>query len=65
MKPTYNAILLEGQKTFAPTFDTLGFFARSVEDLQLLADVFALTDDGPPRDIPLEDLSVALLKTPM
>lgn len=65
MKPTYNAILLEGQKAFAPTFDTLGFFARSVEDLQLLADVFALTDDEAPTDIPLKDLSVALMKTPM
>ncbi|CAI7615000.1 unnamed protein product [Penicillium glandicola] len=65
MKPTYNAILLEGQKTFAPTFDTLGFFARSVEDLQLLADAFALTDDAAPADISLEDISVALMKTPM
>jgi Asp-tRNA(Asn)/Glu-tRNA(Gln) amidotransferase A subunit family amidase len=65
MKPTYNAISLKGQKAFAPTFDTLGFFARSVEDLQLLADVFALTDDSTPTDIPLKGLSVALMKTPM
>lgn len=65
MKPTYNAILLEGQKTFAPTFDTLGFFARSVDDLQLLADIFALQDDRPPYDAALADISVALVKTPM
>jgi Asp-tRNA(Asn)/Glu-tRNA(Gln) amidotransferase A subunit family amidase len=65
MKPTYNAISPEGQQAFAPTFDTLGFFARSVEDLQLLADVFALKDDESPRDIPLEEVSVALIKTPM
>lgn len=65
MKPTYNAISPEGQKTFASTFDTFGFFARSVEDLQLLADVFALKDDESPRDIPLEEISVALIKTPM
>lgn len=65
MKPTHNAILLEGQKTFAPTFDSFGFFARSVDDLQLLADVFALEDDEPPKDISLADASVALVNTPM
>lgn len=64
MKPTFDAILLQGQKPFAPTYDTFGFFARSVEDLQLLASVFAIEDDQPPRDVPLEELSVALMKTP-
>ncbi|KAF5536442.1 amidase [Fusarium phyllophilum] len=56
-----------GGKTlpFAPTFDTFGFFGRSIEDLQLLADVFALQDDKPPRDMPLDEISVALIKTPM
>ncbi|KAM0417444.1 hypothetical protein ACHAPT_012593 [Fusarium lateritium] len=65
MKPTFNAISTAGQKPFAPTFDTFGFFARSVEDLQLLADAFALQDAEPPRDIPLDEISVALIKTPM
>ncbi|KAL2845010.1 amidase signature domain-containing protein [Aspergillus pseudoustus] len=65
IKPTYNAILLEGQKTFAPTFDTLGFFARSIEYLQLLADVFPIRDDESPKDILSLDVSVALIKTPM
>ncbi|KAI3324582.1 amidase signature enzyme [Xylariaceae sp. AK1471] len=65
MKPTYDAISTEGQKAFAPTFDTFGFFARSVDDLQLLADVFAIVDDEPPQDVPLERISVALMKTPM
>lgn len=65
MKPTFNAISVEGQKSFAPSFDTFGFFARSIEDLQLLADVFALQDDNPPQDTPLEEISVALVKTPL
>ncbi|KAF5017088.1 hypothetical protein F66182_11035 [Fusarium sp. NRRL 66182] len=43
-KPTWNAITREGQKFCAPSFDTLGFFARSVEDIQMLADTFALHD---------------------
>ncbi|KEZ42790.1 Biuret amidohydrolase [Scedosporium apiospermum] len=53
MKPTFNAIPLEGQTVFAPTFVTFGFFAHSIEDLQLLANVFALRDDKPPEDTPL------------
>ncbi|RSL66281.1 hypothetical protein CEP54_003789 [Fusarium duplospermum] len=65
MKPTFNAISTAGQKPMAPTFDTLGFFARSIEDLQLLADAFALQDDEPPRDIPLDEISVSLIETPM
>ncbi|KGO68016.1 Amidase [Penicillium italicum] len=66
IKPTYNAISLEGQKAFAPTFDTFGFFARSTEDLQLLADVFALKDDElPQEDIQIDQVSVAWIKTPM
>ncbi|TGO29197.1 hypothetical protein BPAE_0017g00020 [Botrytis paeoniae] len=47
MKPTYNAIPLEGQKICSISLDTLGFFSRSVEDLQLLADVFSLKDAHP------------------
>jgi Asp-tRNA(Asn)/Glu-tRNA(Gln) amidotransferase A subunit family amidase len=65
VKPTHNAISPEGAKTFASTFDTLGFFARSIEDLQLVAGVFDLTDDEVPKDIALTDASVALIKTPM
>ncbi|KAL2687751.1 hypothetical protein Neosp_005315 [[Neocosmospora] mangrovei] len=65
MKPTFNAISTAGSKPISPTFDTLGFFARSIEDLQLLADVFALHDDEPPRDIPLDKISVALIETHM
>ncbi|KAJ3537814.1 hypothetical protein NM208_g6163 [Fusarium decemcellulare] len=65
MKPTFNTISTEGQKAFAPTLDTVGFFGRSVEDLQLLADAFALKDDEPPKDTPLDEISVALIKTPM
>ncbi|KAK7935476.1 amidase, partial [Apiospora marii] len=47
-KPTWNSISREGQKVYALLFDTLGLYARSVDDLELLADVFALHDDTPP-----------------
>ncbi|KAI4635464.1 uncharacterized protein J4E87_000416 [Alternaria ethzedia] len=65
MKPTYNAISTLGQKIVSSTFDTIGFFARSIEDLQLLADVFSLCDDQSPGKVYLDDISVALVKTPM
>ncbi|KAF5634696.1 amidase [Fusarium sp. NRRL 52700] len=64
MKPTFGAISTDGQKPCAPSFDTIGFFARSVEDLQLLVDVFGLRDDEAPKDIPLDQISVAVIKTP-
>ena len=65
MKPTYNSISTEGQKTCSVNIDTFGFFARSIEDLQLVADVFALKDNGPTKDISLKEARVAIMKTPM
>ncbi|KAJ6186973.1 Amidase [Penicillium mononematosum] len=81
MKPTYLGFPMEGPKGDAPTvdaheffayIDALGFFARSVEDLQLLADVFhildgsvvipdgglltRIPDGGAPTHIPLKGL---------
>lgn len=47
MKPTWNAITQQGHKTYSLTLDTIGFFARSVDDLELLAKIFALEDDAP------------------
>ncbi|OAL44293.1 amidase signature enzyme [Pyrenochaeta sp. DS3sAY3a] len=64
LKPTYNAVSLEGTEVFSFTFDTLGFLTRSVADLQLLADVFALEDDEAVKDAPLEKITVAIIKTP-
>ncbi|KAI9172543.1 Glutamyl-tRNA(Gln) amidotransferase subunit A 1 [Paramyrothecium foliicola] len=44
-KPTWNAISREGQKVYGLILDTLGLFARSVDDIELLSEVFALKDD--------------------
>jgi len=65
MKPSYNAISTAGQSTFSVTYDTTGFFARSLDDLQLVADVFAIKDDEPTEDVALKDMKVAMIKTPM
>ncbi|KAH6993403.1 amidase signature domain-containing protein [Fusarium venenatum] len=44
-KPTWHTITREGQKFCSPTVDTIGFFARSVSDFELIADAFSLHDD--------------------
>lgn len=47
LKPTWNSITREGQKMYSLILDTLGFYARSIADLELLADTFDLRDDEP------------------
>jgi Asp-tRNA(Asn)/Glu-tRNA(Gln) amidotransferase A subunit family amidase len=48
------------------TCDTLGLYARSVEDLELLAKVFELADDEPVPTTPfsLKGAKVAFCKSP-
>ncbi|KAI0000242.1 amidase [Xylariaceae sp. FL0662B] len=63
-KPTWASISREGVKIYSLILDTLGLYARSVEDLQLLADVFALEDDVlPNEDFSVKGSKFALLKT--
>lgn len=65
IKPTWNAISREGQKIYSLILDTLGFYARSVEDLELLGAVFGLKDDQEPEPLNtgLKGLKIAFLKT--
>ncbi|KAK2052978.1 amidase [Colletotrichum caudatum] len=64
LKPTWNSISREGQKIYSLILDTLGFFARSVEDLQLMADVFDLRDDESPKsEFSVKGAKFALVKT--
>lgn len=66
LKPTWNAISREGQKICSLNFDTLGLFARSVEDLGLLADVFGLEDDeAPPTRFLMKGAKFAVCRTPI
>ena len=63
LKPTWGAISTEGQKVVSGIFDTIGFFARSVEDLQLMADVFQFRDDDVSRPIEIAHSHFGILKT--
>ncbi|KAI1743253.1 amidase [Xylaria scruposa] len=64
LKPTWNAISREGQKIYSLTLDTIGFFARCVEDLELMADLFGLEDDQAPKDhFDVKGAKFAVVKT--
>ena len=45
MKPTWASISREGQKIYSLILDTLGLYARSAADLDLLCEVFEIKDD--------------------
>ncbi|KAK3072507.1 hypothetical protein LTR53_006689 [Teratosphaeriaceae sp. CCFEE 6253] len=64
-KSTWNAISREGQKIYSLILDTLGLYARSVDDLMLLAEVFGVKDDQPPQAPAdgVKGLRFAVLKT--
>jgi amidase len=64
MKPTWGAINREGLKMLALSLDTLGLFARSAEDLDLLADVFALEDRIPAAPFDLRGARIAACRSP-
>ena len=53
LKPTWGLVSTEGVKAFAPSLDTVGWHARSAEDLSLLLDVF---DPAPLQAVPEIDL---------
>ncbi|WVW84316.1 hypothetical protein I302_106350 [Kwoniella bestiolae CBS 10118] len=48
LKPTWNGISREGLKMYSITCDTVGLYSRSIEDLELLCEIFNLQDDVPP-----------------
>ncbi|KAK5110429.1 hypothetical protein LTR62_005780 [Meristemomyces frigidus] len=64
-KPTWGAISREGQKVYSLILDTLGLYARSVEDLKVLASVFGLKDDRVPevKEDGVRGLRFGVLKT--
>ena len=64
MKPTWGAINREGLKMLALSLDTLGLYARSADDLDLLADVFALEDRAEAPPFALEGARIAACRSP-
>jgi len=64
-QPTWGAISREGLAEYSMTCDTLGLYARSVEDLELLGKVFQLADDElfPSSPFSLKCAKIAFCKT--
>lgn len=63
-KPTWGAISREGLKLYSISLDTLGLYARSSADLELLADLFKLADDqSAPTDFQLKGARIAICRT--
>jgi len=65
MKPTWNEVSFEGAKPFSVSLDTIGWMARSVADLALLAEGLGI---GRGRWQPRESvtgLRIGLCRTPM
>jgi len=63
-KPTWGAVSREGLKLYAASLDTLTWFARSVADLDLLCDVFAIADDAPTAPVSVSGARIALCRSP-
>jgi Asp-tRNA(Asn)/Glu-tRNA(Gln) amidotransferase A subunit family amidase len=65
MKPTWNAVSAEGMKTCAPSIDTIGWYARSADDVALLCDVFGIAGDGRTAPASLDGASIAICRSPV
>jgi Asp-tRNA(Asn)/Glu-tRNA(Gln) amidotransferase A subunit family amidase len=61
LKPTWGAISREGAKIYANSLDTIGLYARSVGDLDLICEVFAFAAPAAP---PLGALRIGVCRTP-
>jgi Asp-tRNA(Asn)/Glu-tRNA(Gln) amidotransferase A subunit family amidase len=64
LKPTWGAVSREGLKIYSLTLDTISWYARDIEDLDLVCDVFALHDDTAPRPISVKGARIAVCRTP-
>lgn len=65
IKPTWNAVSAEGMKICAPSIDTLGWYGRSGADIALLCDVFGIADDEPVAFTALEQVRIAICRSPV
>jgi Asp-tRNA(Asn)/Glu-tRNA(Gln) amidotransferase A subunit family amidase len=63
-KPTHGLVSTEGVRHTAPSLDTLGWFARSAQDLSLVARAFRLS--APPAEAVTrpKDLRIGFCRTP-
>ncbi|ARP97185.1 amidase [Bordetella genomosp. 13] len=64
IKPTHGAVSREGAKNYSHTLDTIGWYGRCVEDLQLVAREFRLLDAEFAKPVQIKGLKVGLYRSP-
>jgi Asp-tRNA(Asn)/Glu-tRNA(Gln) amidotransferase A subunit family amidase len=64
IKPTHGIISREGAKMYSHTLDTVGWYGRAVEDLQLVAQAFRLPGLDSVSKVSVKGLKVGLLRGP-
>jgi Asp-tRNA(Asn)/Glu-tRNA(Gln) amidotransferase A subunit family amidase len=60
MKPTFNTVSGQGIKVVSLELETFGYFARSIEDLELIMDVFSLHRHEAVKEVPLKEVKSRL-----
>ena len=63
LKPTHGTVDLGGILTLEPSFDTLGYMARSVDDVAVFYDIVRGAPPAPPPDRPDRTPRVGLCRT--
>jgi Asp-tRNA(Asn)/Glu-tRNA(Gln) amidotransferase A subunit family amidase len=64
LKPTWGVVSREGVKQFSTLLDTVGWYGRSVGDLELVASAFQLPGVGDIGEISASALRIAYCETP-
>jgi Asp-tRNA(Asn)/Glu-tRNA(Gln) amidotransferase A subunit family amidase len=64
LKPTWGAVTREGAKLLSAMCDTIGWYGRSVADLELVARAFRLRDLAAQPPVTLRGLRVAMCRPP-
>ena len=64
-KPTWGVINREGLRMNSPTNDTLGWYGRSIEDIELLCNAFRIEDDEPAPAFQIEGARIAVCRSPV
>ena len=63
LKPTWGVVSREGAKLYSLTLDTIGWYGRSVADLELMAETFALGE--PVARPPLRGARIGVCRSPV
>ncbi len=63
-KPTHGVASSEGAKVYAPSLDTIGWYGRSVADLELIASALQICDEDADATLALRGLKVGLYRGP-